>query len=365
MTELFTASSINGMSLTNRFVRSATWEGLADEDGASTPRLAKLMADLARGGVGLIITSHAFVRRDGRAGPWQLGICGPEHLDGLKTMVDAVHQENGRIVLQLAHAGCKAAVHLTEQIAVGPSAIISGEARCDQLTTTDIRSMADDFARATALACEAGFDGVQIHAAHGYLFSQFLSPHYNRRTDSYGGSTIGRAKALLKTLEAVRREVCDTFPVLVKINADDTLDKGVKPSDMVETAVLLEQAGINAIEISGGCKDGRHLPARKGRIDVPDGEAYYQEAARLYKQRVRIPLILVGGIRSLETAAKLVHEGITDYISMSRPFIRETDLVNRWRSGDIRPSECLSDNLCYRPIRSGLGIRCTALDLNH
>jgi 2,4-dienoyl-CoA reductase-like NADH-dependent reductase (Old Yellow Enzyme family) len=168
----------------------------------------------------------------------------------------------------------------------------------------------------------------------------------------------------LETLEAVRREVDDTFPVLVKINADDTIDKGVTPSEMVETAVLLEGAGIDAIEISGGCKDGRHLPARKGHIDIPRDEAYYREAARLCKQRVRVPLILVGGIRSFETAAKLVHERITDYISMSRPFIREPGLVNRWSSGDTRPSECLSDNLCYGPIRSGQGIRCDVVALN-
>jgi 2,4-dienoyl-CoA reductase-like NADH-dependent reductase (Old Yellow Enzyme family) len=218
--------------------------------------------------------------------------------------------------------------------------------------------LTSEFARAAAQARDAGFDGIQIHAAHGYLLSQFLSPHYNRRTDHYGGDPANRARALLEVLEAVRREVGEDFPIIAKINADDTLADGVRPSDMVETAMLLEKGGIDAVELSGGCKDGRHSAARKGRIDGPDKEVYYRDAARLYKERIKVPLILVGGIRSLETAEGLVRDGTADYVSMCRPLIREPGLVNRWKSGDRRPSGCLSDNLCYGPIRAGEGIRC-------
>jgi 2,4-dienoyl-CoA reductase-like NADH-dependent reductase (Old Yellow Enzyme family) len=122
---------------------------------------------------------------------------------------------------------------------------------------------------------------------------------------------------------------------------------------------LLEEIGVDAIELSGGTVDsGLYNHARKGRIDIPDKEVYYKEAARLYKEKINVPLILVGGIRSYETAERLINEGLTDYVSMSRPFIREPNLVNRWKSGDIRPSACLSDNLCYGPIRSGQGIQC-------
>lgn len=124
--------------------------------------------------------------------------------------------------------------------------------------------------------------------------------------------------------------------------------------------MLLEAAGADAVEVSGGCRDGRHPPARKGRITLRQ-EAYYRDAARLYKERVSMPLLLVGGIRSLETSERLIRNGLADYVSMSRPFIREPDLVNRWKSGDRRPSECRSDNLCYGPIRAGKGIRCAVL----
>ncbi|MFO8089247.1 MAG: NADH:flavin oxidoreductase [Desulfatiglandaceae bacterium] len=358
MPSLFDETAIESIPLKNRFVRSATWEGLADEEGKTTPDLVKLIQDLVRGGVGLIITSHAFVRSDGRAGPWQLGVDTDNHTAGLKVMADAVHRENGRIFLQLAHAGCQAATNLTGLPAVGPSPIMEGEISCKQLSAEDIRGLSADFASAAKRAKEADFDGVQIHAAHGYLLSQFLSPHYNHRADSYGGSHAARALALLETLEAVRRAVGEDFPVFVKINADDTLVDGVLPEDMVKTALLLEKAGIDAIEISGGCRDGRHMPARKIKATAPENEAYYEDAARLYKQHVKIPLILVGGIRSFETAEKLVHAGVVDYVALSRPLVCEPNLINRWQKGDRRPSQCISENLCYKPIRAGEGIRC-------
>jgi len=323
------------------------------------------MEELVRGGVGLIISSHAFVRADGKAGPWQLGVNTDNHTAGLRAMADSVHRENGRIFLQLAHAGCQAATNLTGLPAVGPSPIMGGEMPCKQLSQEDIRRLSADFARAARRAKEAHFDGVQIHAAHGYLFSQFLSPHYNRRKDSYGGSHDGRARAFLETVEAVRREVGGDFPVFVKINGDDTLDDGVLPQDMVKTALLLERAGIDAIEISGGCRDGRHPPARKLKAPSPDKEAYYEHAARLYKQHVKIPLILVGGIRSFETAERLVDAGVVDYAALSRPLVCEPNLINRWQKGDTRPSKCISENLCYNPIRAGEGIRCVIETQKH
>lgn len=229
MPELFERSAIKSMILANRFVRSATWEGLADDQGASTPRLVALMAELARGGVGLIITSHAFVRKDGRAGPWQLGACGQEHIAGLRNMAHAVHKENGKIVLQLSHAGCKAEPRLTGSPVLDLSESVSGKRPSQRLTEEDIRLLSTCFAEAAGMARKVGFDGIQLHAAHCYLLGQFLSPHYNHRQDQYGGSITNRARALLETLEVVRSEVGNDYPVLVKINAEDTLDDGIQP----------------------------------------------------------------------------------------------------------------------------------------
>ncbi len=356
--DLYQISRINRLNLPNRFIRSATWEGLAAEDGTTTPRLIDLLQNLARGGVGCIISSHAYINSNGQAGRWQLGICKDIHFVGLEAMSKAVHKENGTIIMQLAHGGCNASTKITGKPAVGPSPERPGKQPCVQLSINEINQLTKDFARAAGIAKKAGFDGIQIHAAHGYLLSQFLSRYFNKRNDQYGGSHHNRVRFLIETLIAIRQEVGPDYPVLVKINADDTLPDGVIPTEMVKTAIILEQNGIDAIELSGGCKDGKHLPARKAGQDNSRNNVYYLEAARLFKQYVSVPLILVGGIRSLEMAKYLVENQIADYIAMSRPFIREPNLVQRWQEGDLRPSGCHSENFCYKPIHEGNGVSC-------
>ena len=362
MARLFERTSINGMELENRFVRSATWEGMATEDGSCTPRLVDLMVELARGGVGLIISSHTYVSRTGQAGPWQLGIDRDELIPGLQEMTEAVHRENGKIVLQLAHAGCRAIAELSGQEPAGPSAGKSeASAHYRQMSLDDIRATVAAFASGAARAKASGFDGVQIHAAHGYLLSQFLSPYYNKREDAYGGPIANRARMALEVLQAVRNTVGAEYPVLIKMNSEDFVEKGLSVNEMIQVAAKLEEAGIDAIELSGGTADsGKLIPVRPGKINSAEKEAYYRDAALHYKERVGTPLILVGGFRSYEVAEELVGSGLTDYVSLSRPLIREPHLINRWKSGDTRRSTCLSDNLCFKPIRAGEGMYCYA-----
>ena len=359
MTDLFGTTQINGMTLANRFVRSATWEGMAAQDGAVTPRLIDTVTDLAAGGVGLIISGHSYVLPEGQAGPKQMGIYKDDLIDGLKSMTGAVHQAGGKMVAQLAHAGTFAAEALTRT----PPHVVSrydGLAKTPrhELTISDIQHLVSAYVRAAERAKAAGFDGVQIHAAHGYLFSQFLSPVYNRRQDAYGGSIENRSRALCDTVAAVRQAVGPDFPVLVKINAWDDVEGGLALEDSVAAAGLLAQAGIDAIEVSGGFLTSKTLsPSRLG-INKPEKEAYFEQGAAACKQALDIPVILVGGIRSLEKARELVAGGTADYISMCRPLIREPGLINRWRSGDTRPALCSSDNLCFRPAFKGEGIYC-------
>jgi 2,4-dienoyl-CoA reductase-like NADH-dependent reductase (Old Yellow Enzyme family) len=222
----------------------------------------------------------------------------------------------------------------------------------------DIRGITADFGRAARRAKEAGFDGVQIHAAHGYLMSQFLSPVFNKRTDAYGGPVGNRARALLEALKSVRSEVGERFPVLVKLNSEDHLEGGLTLSDSLEAGSLLEKAGLDAIELSGGTLvSGKLIPSRAG-IKTEDKEAYFREAARVFKKEVSLPIILVGGVRSPQVAEKLLREGYADYFSMSRPFIREPDLVRRWQSGERSKAKCVSDNQCFGPGMAGEGIYC-------
>ena len=363
MARLFERTSINGMELENRFVRAATWEGMATDDGSCTPRLTDLLVELASGGVGLIVSSHAYVSRAGQAGPWQLGIDRDELIPPLQDMTEAVHRENGKIVLQLAHAGCRAIPELSGQDPAGPSGGKSeAGAPYRQMSIGDIRATIEAFARGAARAKASGFDGVQIHAAHGYLLSQFLSPYYNKREDAYGGTLANRARMALEVLQAVRDKVGAEYPVLIKMNSEDFIEKGLSVEEMVQVALTLEGAGIDAIELSGGTADsGKMIPVRPGKINSPEKEVFYREAAGRYKEKISTPLLLVGGIRSYEVAEELVGSGLTDYVSLSRPLIREPHLINRWKSGDTGKSTCLSDNLCFKPIRDGEGMYCYAM----
>ena len=360
MSIVFEPTLINGMSLTNRFIRSATWEGMATTDGACTSRLTNMMVKLVEGGVGLIITGHNYVSREGQAGPWQMGIHEDETLPGLSQMTEAVHRCGGKICIQLAHAEAQAAVNLSGLDAIGPSAVReNGKATCREMSKEDIEHVVRAFGDAATRAKRSGFDTVEIHAAHGYLLSQFLSPMVNRRTDEYGGALANRGRTVLEVLDSVRRAVGPNYPVLIKLNSEDFVEGGFSVEDMLELSALLEKAGMDAIELSGGTASAasKYLPVRLGNVSK-ENEAYYRNAARQFKQRVRMPLVLVGGIRSLDVAERLVDEGTADYIALSRPLICEPDLVNRWKNGDTWKSACVSDNRCFNPAMSGEGLRC-------
>lgn len=365
MSKVFESTTINGMHLKNRFVRSATWEGMAGEDGRCTPKLTDTMVRLADGGVGLIITGHAYVAKQGQAGPWQLGIYDARLIDGLHEMTDAVHAAGGKIVAQLAHSGMFADPNLTGMEPLGPSAIAGlSKHRIREMTHLDIEHAIADFGRASERAKAAGFDGVQLHAAHGYLLSQFLSPYFNQRRDIYGGVIGQRVRIVVEVLEGIRHQVGKDYPILIKMNTSDFLEGGQNFTDASIAAAVLADNGLDAIELSGGTGlSGKLNPVRTGIREISD-EAYFREATVVFRERVSIPIILVGGIRSFTLAEQLVEEGAADYVSMSRPFIREPDLINRWLAGDRRKATCLSDSRRFVPARKGEGIYCVISERN-
>jgi 2,4-dienoyl-CoA reductase-like NADH-dependent reductase (Old Yellow Enzyme family) len=359
MSKLFEITEISGMTLKNRFVRSATWTGMAENDGTCTTNLVTLIGELAAGGVGLIITGHAYVHETGRAGPWQLGIYKDEHIPALRNMTQAVHTKNAKIVMQLAHAGIYADTDLTGQRPLAPSAIHDFTDKAPrEMTTEDIVSIIEAFASAAERAKAADFDGVQMHAAHGYLLNQFLSPAYNKRQDQYGSSIENRTRFLQEVLVAIRKRVGHNYPILIKINSQDYIEGGLELADAIKACNLLKAEGLSAVEISGGTREsGKLIPVRTA-ITTEDREAYFKDAAIAFKKSVDLPIILVGGIRSFHIAREIVEDNIADYISMSRPFIREPGLINRWKSGDLGRATCLSDSKCFVPIRNGEGVYC-------
>jgi 2,4-dienoyl-CoA reductase-like NADH-dependent reductase (Old Yellow Enzyme family) len=343
MSHLFETSEINGMVLPNRFIRSATWDGLATDDGASTPQMVALLSNLAKGGVGLIITGHAYVHPHGQHQPWQLGIDREKLMPGLQSMADAIHENGGNIVIQLGYGG----------------AYLS-KSRLRNMTSQDIRTLVTSYGKAAERAKRAGFDGIQIFAAHGFFLSQMLCPRYNDRTDEYGGDIRNRARILLQVTQEIRNIVGPDYPVLVKLNCRDFVENGLTLEESIQVGAMLGEKGIDAIELSGGLLNNPNL--MKAGIHIIEEEAYFQDDAKAFKKTIDVPLILVGGIRSYQTAERLINEGTADYISMCRPFISETDLINRWKAGDHNKSACISCNHCIEQTKKGEGICCVPLE---
>lgn len=360
MKNLFEETMINGMILGNRFVRSATWEGMCEKDGRPTSRLASCYRDLALGGVGLIITGYAFVRPDGKQLPGKMGIHSDDFAAEMQTLTRAVHNEGGRICMQLVHAGGQTTTKTAGRRPLAPYSIKVEQfpEEPEAMSKEDIDEIVAAFGEGARRAKAYGFDAVQLHAAHGYLINQFLSPLTNRRTDGYGGSLQNRCRFLLEVYSRVRSEVGADFPVLVKLNGSDNLEGGLLLEDAVYASRLLDQEKIDAIEVSGGTSaSGEETPVRI-KIDAPEREAYNLALAREIKEAVRCPVMVVGGFRSLEVINKAIREDGIDYISMARPFIREPQLLRRWKGGDTSPARCISCNGCFKPGLKEGGIYC-------
>ncbi len=360
MRSLFDKTVIKGMGLANRLVRSATWEGMCEPDGRPTQKLADCYADLARGGVGLIISGYTFVRPDGKQFPGQMGIHTDAFSAEMKKITGAVHDLGGKICMQLVHCGGQTNSATAGRQPVAPSAVevVQFPEIPAELTRDDIAELIGLFSAGAARAKEYGFDAVQLHAAHGYLINQFLSPLTNRRDDRYGGSMENRCRFLMEVYRGVRGAVGSDFPVLVKLNASDNLEGGLELEDSLQAAKLLCEEGIDAIEVSGGTpSSGERSPVRVG-ITARELEAYNLPVTNRVKSVVSCPVMTVGGIRSFETADGIVRRGEADYIAMARPFIREPHLALRWQGGNEQRATCISCNGCFKPgIKEG-GIYC-------
>jgi 2,4-dienoyl-CoA reductase-like NADH-dependent reductase (Old Yellow Enzyme family) len=362
MASIFEPTVLAGIELPNRLVRSATWEGLADVDGRVTPPLVRIHEELADGGVGLIISSYMYVQRVGKQAAGQIGI-DSDHLNPvLAELAQAVHGRNGKIVGQIVHCGGQADRRRTGGLhPVAPSALESSGYPIvpRELTVNEIHETIEAFAAAARRLQKTGFDGVQLHGAHGYLLAQFLSPLRNQRRDDYGGSLENRARFGLDVYRAVRSAVGPDFPVMIKLNADDFLEGSTTELDSCHLAAALAGEGIDAIEVSGGTPGSGKLGAARPNIKESTDEAYFlPQAEAIRRVAPSVPLMLVGGMRSLEVMEKILADGTADYFSMSRPLIREPGLPARWKSGDRRRAACISCLGCFGPARKGEGIRC-------
>ncbi|MFC1799229.1 NADH:flavin oxidoreductase, partial [Thermodesulfobacteriota bacterium] len=267
MSVIFSPWQIKSVAIKNRLVRSATWEGAATPEGDVTDKLVQYYHDFSRGGLGLIISGYMYVRPDGIGLSYQTGISNDDQIGGLQQLTRAAHYEDTRVVCQIVHGGGQVSAHLLPKGAepLAPSDHYYERFKTDarEMTADEINGIVVAFGDAAARAKAAGFDGVQLHSAHGYLINQFLSGHTNKRKDGYGGSLAGRFRFAKEVVRTVRARVGDAYPVGVKLNSQDFVEDGILLEEAVQFAEWYEQSGVDFIEVSGGVPEaGKMSPTR-------------------------------------------------------------------------------------------------------
>ncbi|MCR4666935.1 MAG: NADH:flavin oxidoreductase [Desulfovibrio sp.] len=326
---LFEKAALGRLFLKNRLVRSATWEGLADGKGCLTRPLLDECEAIVRGGVGCFVAGFTSVS------DLDPGFGGMARLSG------AVHVAGFRRLAEICHnAGCAAIVQLalSEFSREKNGGIQCGLEPCE-LSEADLQTVESLFVAAAERACEAGLDGVQIHAAHGFFLSRFISPAWNRRTDAFGGSPENRGRLLAHIVHAIRT-VSPSLHVSMKVNSSDFTPGGLEPAESLAICKLCAESGLESVEVSG---NGTSVPGIRAGVN----EAYFKDFALLLAEQVEIPVILVGGHRSPACMEAVLNEGNIGFLSMSRPLIREPDLPRRWQAGDSASAACISCNSCY------------------
>jgi 2,4-dienoyl-CoA reductase-like NADH-dependent reductase (Old Yellow Enzyme family) len=380
---LFTGAGIGTLELANRLIRTASHEGLADEAGRPTDEQFEFYRGFVEGGIGLIITGYAGISQVGKSALTHMTMIDSDDLiPHHRKLVDRIHAIGGKIVLQIAHCGRQTWSKETGHPLLAPSPIPCGYYRemPKAMTEGDIRQVVRQHADAARRAREAGYDGVEIHAAHGYLLSTFLSGHANRRKDDWGGSRENRFRIVSEALSAVRGEVGEDYPVLMKMNTFEKASKGTKSEDFVAYATMVDAAGTcDAIECSCGTNEGGFIMARGQfptdaifryfrpyceyaaltkalfktflvpfiRLRQPAfTEGYNLDAASEAKRSISLPVITVGGMRTKRFMEEAIESGRTDFVSMARPLILEPDLPARLRTGASDRALCDNCNQC-------------------
>jgi len=358
---------LGNVQIKNRLVRSATYEKRAADDGSVTDELVQFYRTLAEGGVGLSITGFAYIQPDGRAFPNQIAIDRDELIPGLNKISEAIHKygEGCKVIAQIGHCGRE--TYVVDDI-FDPSGIVEPMTNNTprEMNLDDIEEIIENFAQAARRVKAAGFDGVQLHAAHGYLLSEFLSPYTNKRMDDFGGSTENRMRIIEQIFSRMVELVGKEFPILIKMNAVDLLEGGLEIAESKKYAQRFSEMGFAAIEVSSAMWEVALLskedlgwepamiPESRINIDSKEKEAYHWPYAKEIKKFIDVPLMLVGGIKSLDVIEKILAEGSVDFVCMSRPLIREPDLPNKWLNGTGPDTcECISCNRCVASFMTG------------
>lgn len=328
MKQIFEPVKMNHIELKNRLFRSATWEGIANRDGSVTKEAYEIYEELAKGGVGAIITGFTSVALHDYYFDGMMRLCDDALVPEYKKLTDIIHAEGIPVITQLALGAYYREINGRYM-----------QAEPDDMTKDEIQFVIRQFIDAAVRAEKAGFDGVQIHAAHFFFLSRFISPAVNHRSDEYGGSTENRGRILIDILKGIRREV-PNLHITIKINSSDFTYGGLEWSECLAVCKLLDQACIDSIEISG---NGTSVGGIKAHVN----EGYFVPAAAEIAKAVSCPVIVVGGFRSLDVMEEVLNKTNIELISLSRPLLREPDLPNKMKADPAVISKCVSCNACY------------------
>lgn len=336
MKTLFDKTFINKMELKNRFIRSATLENIAGDNGHLTDKIIELYENLAKGGTGLIITSGAYITDDSKVINGQLGLYSDELIEEYERFTSIIHKYGSKVFIQVLYTSLDGKM-------LSPM----------DVTTDDIKAIVTAFGDAAARAKKAGFDGIQIHAAHGNLLSQFLTPYYNKRNDEYNGSIDNRAKIIFETYKAIRSNVGLDYPIIIKINSEDYMDEeGMCFDECKYVCKRLKELGIDAIEVSGGNELSRKNEGTVRKISKNE-DAYFKSYAEELANDINVPVILVGGNRDFKVMTNILNQTSIEFFSLSRPLLCESNLINHWKDGNLKQAKCISCNKCLESLGNG------------
>ena len=338
MTEnlLFTPITLpNGTTIKNRFFKSAMSEGMGTRDFQPKKNIATLYKRWAEGGTGLIITGNIMVDPKETAEPGNIVFDKNSNMEILKNWANQGQQHGAKVMVQLNHPGKQVPKTIAKET-VAPSAVPLGNglnklfSTPRALTTSEVEELIQKFVTSAKVAKEAGFSGVQIHAAHGYLISQFLSPHDNRRTDKYGGSLENRMRFLKEIYLGMREELGKDFNIGIKINSTDFKEDGLTEEDSLKTIIELANLGLDFVEISGGTYE---RPAMMGATSKSTNQVFFAEYSKKLKQKIEIPVVVTGGIRSINAMNTLLNDNTTDFIGIARPLTIDPNIPNKIKQG--------------------------------
>jgi 2,4-dienoyl-CoA reductase-like NADH-dependent reductase (Old Yellow Enzyme family) len=375
----FTPVTIGPLRLRNRTIRSAAFEGMCP-GGAPGPSLLEYHRSVAAGGVGMTTVAYAAVTRDGLTFDHQLWMR-PEIVPGLRALTDAIHREGAAASIQIGHAGYMGDAKVGGRAPLAPSRVFNlyGLTLPEAMSPGQIDEMAAAFGRATALAHEAGFDAVEVQAGHGYLVSQFLSPLTNKRTDAWGGPIHRRAHFLRQVMRAVKQAAPEDMAVVVKTNLSDGVPGGMTNAEGIEVARILEEEGADALVLSGGFVSKcpfymmrgdvpmweliKRLPGPLNKVGIallgrmlvtkfPFTEAFFLEEALAVRAAVRLPLVLVGGLRSLDAIEDALGKGMAA-VAMARALLIDPGFVRKLERGEVIQSRCQPCNECVATMYTG------------